>query len=1035
MKVCALAAGGVVLLLAAAVTLILVDKPLVKSFAQKYVSRKAGMALSVGRLDYSLFPLRIQALSVRASYATKIYSISIAANRVEARGDIKKLLRGERPAFDAVATDIAELRFDQRIVSPEPIDFQSLIADASNLLGYAKRLEVRCGRLLVLLPAQDLRLDGLGLAVSTDRPGGALNITLKCASVAGDMSHGRLAFGGGVEAGGTLSLGQTIGFDIELALANPHVALADKAASVAGLTVRGAGGWRPAGGSFSLDKLAVEVPGLLSLTAGLDADARAIPRLKAEARAKLESLESLAAFAGPFLPSRLRDVRVRGQAGLELNYSLPQGRDATAGTFAASLTVDRLSWKDNGAGSPLQGELSGTLRARGLGSDPQGSGDISLSLGPLSASGARIRESRARLKFKGSKASAEISILEGKLKGVSVPVSGQKSLGFEEIELGGDVGLRFGRDPSVRAKIEARLPRLAPLWFSGTLGLSPISLRQAAVEGRGQPVPALRAILAPHLPAQLGSWTFDGTVDLSLRVESAAAGKGRLAFSGEISLSRGKFNDPGFVVAGDNLRSGLNVRGSYDPTTQDLTGAGMLAIPEGEFLWKRFYVSWNKFPLKAEIAGRYDRAAGGLEDLAVELSLASLGEARGTGRLRLASPLALELRTAGRLDLGQAFSLLSGSSHSPQGEIKLAGNATGDLDLKKSAGDLSLSGRVSLEDVSVDNSISGVSVQGLKAEIPIDLRLAGAPGAESAGAGLKGGSILVGTIKTAGLTLQPPPLSIASRPNGWEIAPLTLDLFGSRLEFGRIALSVRTSPLSFAGSASLRLADLDLSRLPFVSARFPLTGKARADFPTIEIAPTKIQSSGQAEFELFGGRVIARNVSIVDPFAPDREVGCDISILDLDLKKITDLVPFGEVTGIIRGEVRDLVIAYGQPERFALSLESVKRKGVPQTFSLKAVNSLTVITAGQQATQGPGPFWLRFIRGFRYDKIGIASTLKNDTFTIDGTIRENGAEYLVKRPRLFGISVINRMPGKSIGFKDMMSRLQRIGQSSPPVIK
>jgi hypothetical protein len=93
-----------------------------------------------------------------------------------------------------------------------------------------------------------------------------------------------------------------------------------------------------------------------------------------------------------------------------------------------------------------------------------------------------------------------------------------------------------------------------------------------------------------------------------------------------------------------------------------------------------------------------------------------------------------------------------------------------------------------------------------------------------------------------------------------------------------------------------------------------------------------------------------------------------------------------------------------------------------------------VITSGQQATAGPGSFWLRFIRGFRYERIGISSALKNDNFTIDGTIHENGVEYLVKRPRLFGISVINRDPGKTIGFKDMVSRLERVGQSSPPVI-
>jgi hypothetical protein len=285
------------------------------------------------------------------------------------------------------------------------------------------------------------------------------------------------------------------------------------------------------------------------------------------------------------------------------------------------------------------------------------------------------------------------------------------------------------------------------------------------------------------------------------------------------------------------------------------------------------------------------------------------------------------------------------------------------------------------------------------------------------------------------LTLEVPPLAVSSRINACELAPFGLEIFGGRLEFGKTSLSVKTDPLSLQGASSLRLTDIDLAGLPFVPAGSALQGTARADFPALDITPGKVTASGQAEADVFGGRVVVTNLAVTDPFAADRGIACDVELRDLDLKKITDLVPFGEVTGIVRGQVRDLVIAYGQPERFALTLESVAKKGVPRTFSLKAVNSLTVITAGQPATPGASSFWLRFIKGFRYDKIGIRSTLKNDMFTIDGTINENGVEYLVKRPALSGISVVNRDPGKTIGFKDMMSRLKRVGQPGTPDTK
>jgi len=61
--------------------------------------------------------------------------------------------------------------------------------------------------------------------------------------------------------------------------------------------------------------------------------------------------------------------------------------------------------------------------------------------------------------------------------------------------------------------------------------------------------------------------------------------------------------------------------------------------------------------------------------------------------------------------------------------------------------------------------------------------------------------------------------------------------------------------------------------------------------------------------------------------------------------------------------------------------------------------------------------------------VGLVSSLPTNTFTLNGAIHEGGVEYLVKKPALFGISVINREPDKVISFKEMTNRLKRVGQS------
>jgi hypothetical protein len=73
---------------------------------------------------------------------------------------------------------------------------------------------------------------------------------------------------------------------------------------------------------------------------------------------------------------------------------------------------------------------------------------------------------------------------------------------------------------------------------------------------------------------------------------------------------------------------------------------------------------------------------------------------------------------------------------------------------------------------------------------------------------------------------------------------------------------------------------------------------------------------------------------------------------------------------------------------------------------------------------------------FPYKKIGVHASLENDVFRVNGTIKEEGNEYLVKRGSFSGVNVVNQNTDNSISFKDMVKRLKRItAKGGGPVIK
>jgi hypothetical protein len=149
----------------------------------------------------------------------------------------------------------------------------------------------------------------------------------------------------------------------------------------------------------------------------------------------------------------------------------------------------------------------------------------------------------------------------------------------------------------------------------------------------------------------------------------------------------------------------------------------------------------------------------------------------------------------------------------------------------------------------------------------------------------------------------------------------------------------------------------------------------------------------------------------------------------MDLEEFTASVPFGEVTGIVDVSLRGFALSYGQPESFSLSIDSVPVKGISRKFSFKAVNSLSIISAPGAVPAASSSLFTRLIPSFTYSRIGISCSLKNDVFTLQGTIVENGIQYLVRRSALFGIDVVNGNPVNRIGFKDMIERIRRVGQN------
>ena len=769
------------------------------------------------------------------------------------------------------------------------------------------------------------------------------------------------------------------------------------------LAMRVAGELELASGRGSWQVQDLGVPGLLGLAGRVEHSAAG---LDLDLRGGLKDSARLLKLSRPWLPPALAGLRLKG--ALPFSLRLQPG---AAGGLRLALEPQRLELALAGLEGALSGRL--TLAGRDLAGLTLG-GSLRLA-GRLAAGGLEARG----------------LVLE------AAPRGRPARLRLEGLRLAlPEGGLRYQGRPLALGRLQAggrfRLTPAGP-WVEGlvveaaALGRLQGGLRPRAgglvlsLKGDDLSATALPALLGPWLPG-LADWQVQGGFSLALRLQ-AGAGAPRL----HLELAPRKLGlsspDASFMLSdlGGGLRADLEL--GRVPRV-----SGEARFPRGEALWGTYYLDLAKHPLALQAAGSL--AGGGVRGLSLELDLAGHGRLKAAGDLlRQGRRWAYDGRLALRqVDLGAVFATFVRDPLADErpdlAAMRVQGRAGLELVVSpRPQGAAHLEGRLWLHHGGLVSGKSGTRLQGIDLELPFTYLLGGRPAALSRPR--RWGRLRVAGLEPAGLKLGGLDLPLALVPNRLLTGrALELPLWGGRLRLEDLEVREPLSGRPRAGFG-LQIAGLDLGRVPLKTMR--LKGKLAGRLRPVELTPRRLVAGGGLQGELFGGKLEITGIEVLRPFSPGREIVLRrVRARGMDLKGLTTALGAGVITGRVNVDLKGLRMAYGQPVAFDLTVRSVPVEGVPQRVSLKAVNSISVLGTGT-GLSGFGISLARaFFEEFPYQEIGFACSLKNDVFRIRGLIRDGRVEYLVKKPPLMGINVVNRNQDNRISFSDMLKRLRRV---------
>jgi hypothetical protein len=1030
--------ASLVILLIISVLFIYFNKSFVKNYLEKSVAKKNGTQMTIGKLDYGLFPLRVQADSVKVTQVIGGMEVDVFLSQLNAKGWFGRLVSRKKPFLQSIDVADATFRIHIKEMEEKATDYQMVMRQIQDALSNLEKLNLEDFSIQYIMPTSRFDLGRCNFFLSDSEKEGEFIYSLSSEKIEIDSAPQKFFLEGAVQSSGKFSFLEIPYFEGDVVLTPSKFDFRDESLQLSEVVVGMKGEFPLDKKTVSFPQLTVSIPSLVDVSTSLDMDMSEESSLVSSAQIHIKNLSDaytlFEPYLKPYIPSQIESFAVNGSAYLEGEYRSTRAPSEQKTDFKGMMRIEPTQILCVTSAFDFEGSISGEFRTSGSLPDMRLSGTLDIEEGSLSRDDLNIQDFSLGLSLDGTSSSLEVSRFKSSVLEISYS-SEDRKVDLKKVGFDGQGSIDItGRKVNL-ARLDIQIPPLTPVQMNAVVDLQPHGEKSVSLKGSKLDSSEILNLFSSFIPESVLELEPMGHFDLDVQANQSPEAEEEWGVQSTVNLSGVGFHNESFTFASESLHQKIVFLGKYNPLKQLLAFSADLDLSKGESLWNAYYVDWSQSPFRLKMSGVYHIPLNKLDDLSMETSLFSEGKINVQGSLSFQETSLLDLRiSAAKLSLGSLYSFLSQGQPIEDYALDFGGDAEAEVHMRMENEILSLNGQFWIKDGSVKNEDKNLLIDGIQADIPFYYEN---PVKESNGedSTMKDGYFRVNKFETPTLKLTPFQLDIHAGKNGFMLEPLTLDAFDGKVTLGKSVFSIDPELPSISGILSFSLSDLDLSKLPVKSEQFSLKGAVQMDFPRVELTPDEIITEGKAEVEIFDTSILVENIHVTKPFTKNRTISCDMKFADLNLEMLTDSIPFGKVTGILKGEVKDLAISYGQPERFILSLESVKKKRVPQKFSVGAVNDLSIISSGEGTAMAPNKGFTKFISEFGYQKIGIFCSLKNDMFTLRGTIREKGVEYLVKRSWLFGISVVNKKTRNRIRFKDMMSRLERIGQSEGPTTR
>lgn len=1021
---------SILLILVIASTLFLHQKPWVKKILEKQLYKRTGIQITIGTLDYELFPLKIEAGEITLTTRLDDTEIDVYVKKLNLAGDIHRIRKKVKPYFDTIEGE--GIRIEAHVKKArKKIAIEDILNLLSSLMDYVQQINMKDSYLAFTFSDQEIILEGVDFSLAPAESFDSFAYSLFCRRAEGRSEPIKSEFQNVILGSGTFTPRKKAAVDGHFSLRNNMFSVMERLVEFEEIDLRFNGTLDTSTNIFAFPDFELHIPFLMNLSCPLTVNYQDDLTLLCHPHILFADLKKLHETAKNILPFHLDGFEIDGsmdfEGQAEFAPNLTEHRTRITGKIGLNPT--RITYRTSLFN--LDCRLAGNIMIYDFPDNQNFSGRLNIAQTSYTSKFLEARgiDAGPDMVYDSEKSRLSLSDVKADIRDLAFD-NQNKKFEFRNMEFLGQARV----DPKKRilhlSRSTVRLSPFPPFHIEARAGLDREASKSLSLQSSAIGTQSLLEYFSAFIPQSLKDWEPEGKWDLQIGARHVVGEKDDAwEVSAKLGGSGVRFHDPSFSLAGESLEPSLVLEGTFRRSFNEVPLSIDFNLAHGESLWKDFYIDWSRMPIRGHIQGVIRASQKKITGLSLEAALPGFGRISSQGFIDLHEPLSVDLSlSATGLDLSSIYSFITQKGAGNQIPAELRGKAESRFTAKGNPDAFSIKGHVAIKDASISARDNTFSMKEMSGYLPFHLEKNNAfKGSGDTTEAV--GHITIRDTRVSSVDIASLDLHLSSRRNGYTIDPFELEIYAAKASIGKTELEFGPDFGGFKGQSSFTWNDADLSHFPFQTEQFNLRGKLSVEVPLLEILPDRINAEGQGKMKAYGGNITITNIQMEHPFSKDRTISCNVNFAGLDLEEITDAIPFGRVTGIVSGEIRDLAFSYGQPEGFVFRLESEKRKGIPQRFSLKATNDLAILGTGEKTPFSPQSGWTRIVKDFRYNKIGILCSLKNDIFSLQGTIRKKGIEYLVKGSGLFAINVVNKQARNQIRFKDMLSRLKRIGQT------